>query len=222
MVDKEYCMSSFLMYRRVVDKEKCFKGQMIPNTINDVWEKEAIHNSYELETHLKEAVKEATKDGKAALALSGGIDSAILAKFMPKGSTAYTFRCTAGDKPTVDETHIAEKYAAECGLNHKVIEITWDDMKQYAPILMKHKSAPIHSIEVQIYKAGIQAKEDGFDRVIYGETADVNYGGLSNILSKDWHVGEFIERYAYLKPWMALKKPKVDFPMWKNLAIMGW
>ena len=161
MVDKEYCMSSFLMYRRVVDKEKCFKSQMIPNTINDVWEKKAIHNSYELETHLKEAVKEATKDGKAALALSGGIDSAILAKFMPEGSTAYTFRCTAWDKPTVDETHIAEKYAAECGLNHKVIEITWDDMKQYAPILMKHKSAPIHSIEVQIYKAGIQAKKDG-------------------------------------------------------------
>lgn len=221
MVDKEYCMSSFLMYRRVVDKEKCFKSQMIPNTINDVWEKEAIHNSYELETHLKEVVKEATKDGKAALALSGGIDSAILAKFMPEGSTAYTFRCTAWDKPTVDETHIAEKYAAECGLNHKVIEITWDDMKQYAPILMKHKSAPIHSIEVQIYKAGIQAKKDGFDRVIYGETADVNYGGLSNILSKDWHVGEFIERYAYLKPWMALKNPKVDFSYVEEFSDKG-
>lgn len=31
----------------------------------------------------------ATADGKAALALSGGIDSAILAKFMPKGSPDF-------------------------------------------------------------------------------------------------------------------------------------
>ena len=210
ITDKEYCMSSFLMYRRVVDPEKTWGGVQ-PRTIPLKWKKTPIRNSADLEKHLRKRIALATKDGKAALALSGGIDSAILAKFMPKGSTAYTFKCIAGDKEVVDETKIAARYAAECGLNHKIVEICWEDVETYAPILMLHKNSPIHSIEVQIYCGGLQAKKDGFERVIYGETADVNYGGLSNILSRDWRVGEFIERYAYLKPWMALKCPKVDF-----------
>lgn len=210
-VDKDYCMSSFLLYRRVVKSDACFSTNRLPNTINPDWGKKPIKDSLELENHLRNRIAEVTKNGKAALALSGGIDSAILAKFMPKGSTAYTFKCVADGKKTTDESKIAALYAKECGLNHKVIEITWDDMKKYAPILMEHKNAPIHSIEVQIYMAGLKAKEDGFDSIIYGETADVNYGGLSNILSKDWEVGDFIERYAYLKPWKVLKKPVINF-----------
>lgn len=211
IVDKEYCMSSFLLYRRVKDHNKGFKAGCIPNTIPECWDKIGIHDSYELEEHLRKSVMEAAKDGKAAIALSGGIDSAILAKFMPSGSIAYTFKCTAGNMPTTDETIRASAYAKECGLEHRIIEITWKDMETYAPILMKHKNSPMHSIEVQIYMAGLKAKEDGIERIIYGEAADVNYGGLSNILSREWSVGEFIERYAYLKPWIALKNPKVDF-----------
>lgn len=221
MENNSYCMSSFLMYRRVVDRHTSFVGGSYPNTIPETWSKIGISTSEELEGHLKDVVRKATADGKAALALSGGIDSAVLAKFMPVGSKAYTFHCTAGEKPTVDETTTAAHYAKECGLNHSIIEVTWDDMENYAPVLMKHKNAPIHSIEVQIYKAGLQAKADGFERIIYGETADVNYGGLSNILSKDWHVGEFIERYAYLKPWMALKNPTVDFSIVEKFEKQG-
>lgn len=212
-VDKDYCMSSFLLYRRVVNQECGFYENVIPKTISANWfqGRVPVSTSEELEKSIKDTVNKATQDGKAALALSGGIDSAVLAKFMPKGLIAYTFKCTAGDQAVIDETERAAAYAKECGLRHKIIEITWDDMKRYAPILMEHKGAPIHSIEVQIYMAGLQARKDGLERVVYGETADVNYGGLSNILSKDWHVGEFIERYAYLKPWMALRNPKVDF-----------
>ncbi len=70
---------------------------------------------------------------------------------------------------------------------------------------MKHKGAPIHSIEVQIYKAALQAKADGYERLIFGETADTNYGGMSGLLSKDWTLGEFIDRYSYVKPYQVLK-----------------
>lgn len=219
--NNNYCMSSFLMYRRVVDRNALFAGGGYPNSVPETWNKIAITTSEELENHLRKVVESTTADGKTALALSGGIDSAILAKFMPAGSKAYTFHCTAEDKPTVDETKTASRYAKECNLDHSIIEVTWDDMERYAPVLMKHKNAPIHSIEVQIYKAGIQAKADGFERIIYGETADVNYGGLSNILSKDWHVGDFIERYAYLKPWMALKDPMVDFSIVEQFEKNG-
>ena len=210
-INKDYCMSSFLLYRRVVDLDKAFSRIGCPKTIPLSWDKTPIITSVELEDHLKQRVSEATADGKAALALSGGMDSAILAKLMPLGSTAYTFKCTAGNEKTVDETQRAAFYAKECGLNHHIVEITWDDMQKYSTKLMRHKNAPIHSIEVQIYMGGMKAREDGFERIVYGETADVNYGGLSNILSRDWRVGEFIERYAYLKPWMVLKNPKVDF-----------
>lgn len=210
-IDKNYCMSSFLQYRRIVDRECAFSSTAVPRMIEVTQGSHPIHDSYELEAHLKKVVTDATKNGEAVLALSGGIDSAILARFMPKGSTALTFRCTAGELPTVDETKKAAYYAETCGLKHEVVEITWKDMELYAPILMRHKHAPIHSIEVQIYAGGVIAKKLGFKKVIYGETADVKYGGLSNILSRDWTVGEFIERYAYLKPWYALKAPIVDF-----------
>lgn len=211
IVDKEYCMSSFLLYRRVVKQNVGFKENLVPNTIPLKWDRKPISDSFELEKHLRKVIDNVTKGQKVAIALSGGIDSAILAKMVPKGSVAYTFKCTAGNKPTVDESVQAAKYAKECGLTHKIIEITWDDMVKYSEILMKHKNSPLHSIEVQIYKASLCAKKDGFDKFVFGETADVNYGGLSKILSKDWHLGDFIERYAYLKPWLVLKNPKIDF-----------
>lgn len=211
MVDREYCMSSFLMYRRVVDPQKEFAKGYTPKTVPLSWDKVPISDSIALETHLRKMMAEFTKDGRAALALSGGIDSAVLAKMMPKGSIAYTFKCIADGIDVVDETQQAKKYAEECELEHRVVEIAWSDVERVAPLLMKHKNAPMHSIEAQIYLGGIQAKSDGFTRMIYGETADVNYGGLSNVLSREWHLGEFIERYAYLKPWLVLNNPKVDF-----------
>ena len=114
--------------------------------------------------------------------MSGGIDSAIIAKYMPKGSTAYTFKCVVPGTEVTDESAQAAKYAKECGLKHKVIEIYWEDFVRFAPELMKHKGAPIHSIEVQIYKAALKAKEEGFERLIFGESSDVSYGGLSCLL----------------------------------------
>lgn len=156
-------------------------------------------------------MQEWTKDGKAALALSGGIDSAILAKYMPRGSTAYTFQCIVPGAEVTNEVPQARKYAEENHLHHEVIEIYWEDFERYAPILMNHKGAPIHSIEVQIYKAALKAKADGFDRLIFGESADANYGGHSMLLSKDWTFGEFISRYSYVIPYQILKNPIMIF-----------
>lgn len=211
------------MYRRIVDKNRSFVENVLPNYIGLPKNRQPIYDSFQLEEALAKQVEAATKDGKAAIALSGGIDSAILAKMMPKGSTAYTFRCLAPGKVTVDETEIAAKYAKECGLKHKIIDITWEDMEKNAPKLMFYKKTPIHSIEVQIYMGGCKAIDDGYKKIIYGETADVSYGGLSKILARDWRFGEFAERYAYLKPWMVLKNPKVDFsPMLPYLNESGF
>lgn len=140
---------------------------------------------------------------------------------MPKGSIAYTFKCIVPGVLVTDESITAAKYAAECGLQHKIIEVYWEDFEKYAPLLMKKKGAPIHSIEVQIYKALLQAAEDGVEAVVFGEAADAVYGGLSGLLSQDWMIGEFIERYSYVMPYKVLKDSKMVIEPFKRFSRAG-
>lgn len=219
MVDKEYCMSSFLMFRTIADHEKTFCEKLTPLFFSDDGKKEQVKDSYVLEESLRRQVEEATEDGKAALALSGGIDSLILAKFMPKGSKAYTFRCRVPGIAVLDESKRAAEYAAECGLEHEIVDIYWEDMEQLSIELMKHKGAPIHSIEVQIYKAALKAKSDGYDKFIFGESADCNYGGFSGVLSKDWLFGEFVSRYSYVMPYGVLKDSELILEPYKAFCM---
>ena len=163
-------MSSFLMYRMTKPIETHTIADAFPNRI-------PVTDSYELEEHLRSSVQNVSGGG-TALALSGGIDSAILAKFMPKGSIAYTFKCVVPGVQVTDESPAAARYAEECGLRHKIVEIYWEDFERYSDELMLQKGAPIHSIEVQIYKAALQAKADGIDTLVFGEAADAVYGGL--------------------------------------------
>lgn len=190
--------SAFLMYRLIDPKNTNTIKKFFPERIH-------ISDSFELEEHIKNSIN-SIRGERSALALSGGIDSAILAKFMPKGSIAYTFKCVVPGMDVIDETPIAAEYARESGLNHKIVEIYWEDFKEYSPFLMKKKKAPIHSIEVQIYKASLQAKMDGAEVLLFGEAADAVYGGQSGILSKDWRIGDFIERYSYVMPYKVLRE----------------
>ena len=222
VVDKKYCMSSYLMFRTIADDNKCFKEGWEPNIFHVDFPRIPVAQSEDLYKAIEQQVSEWTKDGKAALALSGGIDSAIVAKFMPKGSKAYTFKCCVPGVEVTDEVPNALKYAKECGLNHEVLEIYWSDFEKFAPILMKQKGAPIHSIEVQIYKAALKAKEDGFERLIFGESCDVNYGGLSGLMSKDWRFGEFADRYTYSKPYAILKDSEMILEPYKKCEKNGF
>ncbi len=201
-------MNSFLMFRTIADESKCFSREYEPRFFNTNYPRTKIKNSLELEAVLKKEVELATQDGKAALALSGGIDSAILAKYMPEGSVAYTFKCVVPGVEVTDETPMAARYAEECGLDHRVVEIYWEDVESYLEVLMKNKRAPLHSIEIQIYKAAMQAKEDGFSKFIFGESADCLYGGLDDLLSRDYTIEEIFNRYSSLMPEKVLKKPE--------------
>lgn len=207
IVDKSFCASSYLMYRTMADPERCFSSKLPLNLYKPLeTEKINVYNEDDLGRALKNQIKKIASMKKTAIALSGGIDSAVMAKYMPKHSKAYTFQCIVPGKEVTNEVPQAKKYAEECELQHEVIKIYWEDFVKFAPILMRHKGAPIHSIEVQIYKAALKAKEDGFETIIFGESADLNYGGLSGLMSQDWTVGEFIDRYSYVKPYYVLKK----------------
>lgn len=206
-------MSSYLMFRYVYDPNKAFTDKQTPLLADLNFPRVAVTNAGELMEELKTRTEAACLDAKggggAALALSGGIDSAILAKFMPEGSTAYTFRCVVPGKKVIDETEKAKIYADKCHLNHKIVNITWEDVDSITDVLMKRKGAPIHSIETQIYLAALQAKKDGFSKLILGENADIIYGGMNGLLAKDWSVGEFVDRYSYVLPYKVLKSPQI-------------
>lgn len=195
------------MYRYIFEKGKKFSEKKECNIVDITFERTPVKSADDLMNALKKQVEDACANGKAALALSGGIDSAILAKFMPKGAKAYTFRCVVPGKEVIDESKYAAKWAKECELEHEIIDIYWEDIEKVSGILMKHKGAPIHSIEAQIYLAAQKAKKDGMEKFIFGENADIIYGGMNGLLAKDWKYAEFVERYTYLMPYKVLKDP---------------
>lgn len=209
MKDIAYCASSYLMFRYIFNKEKCFADNRFPTIVDIDFDRIKVVDSVGLIDVIRRKVEDATADGKAALALSGGMDSAILASFMPKGSKAYTFRCVVPGQKVIDESESAARWAQVCGLNHEIIDITWDMIVEATDELMDHKNAPIHSIEAQIYIAAKMAKASGFEKLIFGENADIIYGGMDGLLKKDWLYREFVDRYTYVKPFEVLK----DFKM---------
>ena len=220
MVDKNFCMSSYLMYRYVYDSSKNF-GLPIKNVSLD-FKRTPIKSADELVDFLRAKVEEATKDGKAALALSGGIDSAILARLMPqRGGQAYTFRCLVPGKKVIDESERAAHFAELCGLKHTVVDIYWEDVVAVADELMMHKGAPIHSIETQIYIAAKKVLADGFQKFIFGENADIIFGGMDGLLAKDWLFGEFVDRYSYVLPYKVLKNPQIPLEPFKAFEVDG-
>lgn len=209
MVNKEYCMSSYLMYRYIFDRESSFQSDRKCNIVDISFPRVPVRTAEGLLEALEKEMKAACTDRAAVLALSGGIDSAILAKLMPKGSKAYTFRCIVPGRQVTDESAQAAKWAAACGLEHEVIDIHWEDIVSASETLMLHKGAPIHSIEAQIYLAARKAREAGAGRFIFGENADIIYGGMDGLLQKDWIYGEFVDRYTYIMPYRVLRDPRL-------------
>lgn len=209
MVDLTYAMSSFLQFRTVYDKNISFGTELgIPRRMETAVSKgrKPIQKAEELYEYIKTFMEEKVAKGKVALALSGGIDSAICASFMPKGSVAYTFQCVVPGKQVTDEVPKARKFCELNGLEQRVVKIYWEDYEQLSTKLFQFTHAPFHSIDIQIYKAALQAKKDGFDTLIFGQGADMIFGGLDKLLSRDWTIGEFIERYSHVMPYKVLKK----------------
>lgn len=221
MVDKNFCMSAYLMYRYVYDDTKSFADDKYPKIVDLSFPRNSVKNAEDLLECLRNIVTVATRDGNAALALSGGIDSAILAKLMPAGSTAYTFKCVVDGKKVIDETPQASKWADLCGLNHKIVEIHWSDIQQGSLQCMLNKNAPVHSIEAQIYTAALQARSGGFNKFIFGENADIIYGGMNGLLAKDWYFAEFVDRYSYVMPYKVLKDFDMPLNPFREFEIDG-
>lgn len=224
-VDPRYCASSFLMYRIIVDRERRFADDATPEWVDFPAPRRPIRTSGELLDALRGRMAEALAGKKVGIALSGGIDSAILLQLVPDDSIAYTFKCVVPGVETADETPRARRYlerVGKPGIEHKVVPVYWEDMLELSDPLMMRKGAPIHSIEVQICKAAKQAKADGCDVFVFGETADCIYGGHSNLLARDWTFGDFVERWSFVQPWKVLRDFEIDLGPYRDYEVDGY
>ena len=207
MIDKNYCMSSFLAFRYIADDNKDFAEGMhhmlckrVPETY-----KKLISDADDAELVIQNTIR-MVRGERLGIMLSGGMDSAILASFLPKGTDAYTFRFLGGNFQS-DELRRAEQFAQLYGLHLHYVDIDWTTVERNVDIVMNNRQAPVHSIEPQIYEAAMQAKADGVTMMVIGDESDYVFGGMNGLYSQDWDYQSFIDRYIYVNPQEVLCDP---------------
>ena len=199
-----FCLSSYLAFRYVA-KQGC---EWLPGIgpefpILPGGEQIPVGTSDEILSTLREMVADIPDIEHTAIFLSGGIDSAILAALLPNGARAYTINFVADTG--ANEAERAAVHADACGLNHHVVDVTWKDYEKYEELLMINKKAPLHAVEVALYKAAETAKRHGVKSVMLGNGADSTFGGLDKLLSKNWLFEDFVKRYTFVMPDDVLK-----------------
>ena len=209
MIDKDFCLSSYIAFRYIwkdgVDfAEGLHHENFTPYPAEDLI---SIATSEDIDRAIQGQIDELyEKYDNLGILLSGGMDSAILASYLKPGSHAYTFKATGTNIFNADVERAAY-YCRKHGLQHHLVDISFDDYKEFTPIVMKSKCSPVHSIEPQIYKAATLAKKDGVELLIIGDGADYVFGGMDKLLSKDWKYEDFVKRYISLDPEMVLTHP---------------
>ena len=209
MINKDFCLSSYIAYRYIYKDNVDFYEGMHHKLYHPISSQERIgvKTADDIDCEIRKQFDELYKKYKnIGILLSGGQDSAILASYLKPGSNAYTFSTELSDVYHEDIDR-AKAYCEKFHLNHYLIDISFDDYQKYTPIVVTTKCAPVHSIEPQIYKAALFAKEKGDELIIVGESSDLIFGGMDKLLAKDWNFDDFVERYTFLKPEIVLNHP---------------
>lgn len=133
-----------------------------------------------------------------ALLLSGGMDSAVLAPFMPKGSAAYTVYF---DKIEKNELGLAKSYCEKFGLEHIPLKIDADEYLESIDGLIIRKGMPLSPAEPVYHLAAKKAAMDGHEQVVTGGGADGKQGGFVG-LRHDVEPSEMEQRWRkhYINP----------------------
>ena len=218
MVNKELALSQYLAFRYVFNDvsfssdTKRQRYQRIPND-----SKTLVCSAEDTDIALRNTFRMISHE-RLGLLLSGGMDSAVLATYMPKGSDAYTFRFIGG-KYEQEELKRAETYAEYNGLKLHYIDIDWSIVESCVDDCMREKGAPVHSIEPQICYAAKQAMKDGITMMVIGDGADYVFGGMYGLYSQNWSYDEFVKRYIYIDPKEVLVNPADINPVFEPYRL---
>ncbi len=204
-VDRDFCASSYLAFRHVVEDGVGWKPGVFPvSSTSDHGSTRKVSSPGEVGRELT-GMLAGEAGARACLFLSGGMDSAILARLVPGVAKCFTIRFSA--EGAVDESEMAAVYADRCRLPWEVVEVTWPDHDALAGPLMARKNEPLHAVEVGLHRCALEARRQGFDTVIVGNGADSNFGGLDGLLARDWTIDEFVTRYTFVDPEASLRNP---------------
>ena len=204
--DKNWCMSSYLTFRYVAKKNLVFKTGLLHKEHELIADSDKFKckDADEIDFYIKKVLNEYDLS-KSAIFLSGGMDSSILASYLPKGARAYTSKCVG--QSAVDETERAKEICDICGLKHIIVDVSWNDYVDSMSDLALHDGSPIIPNEPQAYMMAKRAVRDGATLLIYGDCADTEFGGMNKMLERDWTFDERIKRFTFLEPEKVLKKP---------------
>lgn len=208
MIDKNFCMSSYLAFRYIEKNDvDFFQGLHHENIIPISDDKKiSVRTADDIDSAIQKTFDSLfAKNKKLGILLSGGMDSAILASYM-RGCNAYTFRFFGGDFAK-EELERAEYYAKYYGLKLHYVDLDWKKQTENLDVILESKAAPVHSIEPQLYAAALQSKQDGVEHLVIGESSDLVFGGMDKLLAKDWTFDEFKNRYMFTNPQDVLKEP---------------
>ena len=208
MTDKDFCLSSYMAFRYIwKDGVDFCEGFQHKNYLGPAaGERVGVHTPEDIDREIRRQFDRLySKYDSIGILLSGGMDSASLAAYLRPGSHAYTFSSATGEFNA--DVERAKVYCQQWQLRHHLIDITMADYEQFAPIVMRHKFAPVHSIEPQIYKAAQMAHDDGVQLMVVGESADLIFGGMDKLISPEWTFDAFVRRYTFLDPQLVLVRP---------------
>lgn len=206
-VDKRFCMSSFLALRYIEKPDMNFTDKISYRRPSLPFDEDRIlvFNSQDIDNAISNQILAKRGEYKRiGILLSGGMDSAILASYL-SGCDAYTFRFLGGAYQQ-EELQRAKYYADYYKLKLHYVDIDWNAVTANLNSVMLKKGGPVHSIEPQICHAAKQAKLDGVDLMIIGDGSDYVFGGMDQLLSKDWTFDAFMKRYIYVDPFTVLKE----------------
>ena len=96
MINKKYCMSSYLAFRYIEKENMDFYSGMHHQNIKPLPDNQRIlvRTADDIDNEIGKQMEQ-FKDKKKGILLSGGMDSAIVASYLP-GADAYTFRFLGG------------------------------------------------------------------------------------------------------------------------------
>lgn len=220
MVDKNFCLSSYMAFRYIWKDGKDFAEGFQHKNFLPAPESYRIpvKRAEDIDREIKRQFDRLyEKYDNIGILLSGGMDSANLAAYLKPGSHAYTFTSEAGVFD--DDVKRAKEYCQKWNLIHHLIDISMDDYEKFVPIVMKSKFAPVHSIEPQIYKAAQTALKDRVQLIIVGESADLIFGGMDKLISPKWTFDAFVKRYTFLEPSLVLTKPVDQTELYEKYRI---
>ncbi|MEX0884946.1 MAG: asparagine synthase-related protein [Phycisphaeraceae bacterium] len=120
-----------------------------------------------------------TSGGRVGILLSSGVDSAILAHFLPEGSIAYTMDYEGSYQKHSEFAGAAQFVPA--GVVHKRVIIEREAYFAAIDELTLGRKAPTVPHEAAVYLAARQAKKDGVEVLAAGFGADGRLGGFPGL-----------------------------------------